>query len=256
MQRLIRLLKIPTEISNVGIIEALYQCISEEELPKIKVVGYASLNLKFFSVDIPFEKTKDVGEEIRKRIREESTIEEAIEHIEEVVEEIKEIHLDVKAPSRAEVGDRITITVTADNEPVKRATVTIAKGLYKERETTDRYGKVTWIPDDRGIYNIRASKEGYLPSVINPIHISLGEVKISEVDVEVTRHTAIFRWETDKTASCKLTVDGILRGVTYKSTSHREEAIGLRSGKTYTFVIEVVDGEGRYEGTFTTESYW
>jgi len=109
VQRLIRLLKIPTEISNVGIIEALYQCISEEELPKIKVVGYASLNLKFFSVDIPFEKTKDVGEEIRKRIREESII---------------------------------------------------------------------------------------------------------------------------------------------------EEAIGLRSGKTYTFVIEVVDGEGRYEGTFTTESYW
>ena len=58
-------INIPTEISNVGIIEALYQCISEEELPKIKVVGSASLNLQFFSIDIPFEKTKDLGEEIR-----------------------------------------------------------------------------------------------------------------------------------------------------------------------------------------------
>jgi len=117
---------IPTEISNVGIIEALYHCISEEKLPKIKVVGSASLNLKFFSVDIPFEKTKDVSEEIRERIREESITKEAIEHIEEVVEEIIEKRLDVEAPSRAEVDDRISITVTADSEPVEGATVTIA----------------------------------------------------------------------------------------------------------------------------------
>lgn len=214
------------------------------------------MDLMLFSVDIPFEKTKDVGEEIRKRIREESITKEVVKHMEETVEEIIEKHLDVKAPSRAEVGDRITITVTADSEPVEGATVTIARGLYKERETTDRYGKVTWIPDDRGIYNIKASKEGYLPSAINPIYISLGEVKISDVDVEVTHHTATFRWKTDKPVRCELTVNGILRGVTHKSTSHREEAIGLRSDTTYTFVIEVVGGEGRYEGTFTTESYW
>lgn len=238
---------IPTSISNVGIIEALYQCISEEELPKIKVVGSASLNLKFFSIDIPFEKTKDVGEEIRKRIRKETK---------EVVEEIIEKHLDVKAPSRAEVGDRITITVTANSEPVEGATVTISRGLSEEGETTDRYGKVMWIPDDRGTYNIRASKEGYLPSVINPIYISLGEVKISDVVVNPSYYSVTFSWKTDKLASCKLTVDGILRGVTYKSTSHREEAISLRSDTTYSYIIEVVDGEGRYEGTFTTKSYF
>ncbi|HIH96376.1 MAG TPA: hypothetical protein HA348_02605 [Thermoplasmata archaeon] len=112
---------------------------------------------------------------------------------------------------------------------------------------------MTWIPDDRGIYNIRASKEGYLPSIINPIHVSLGEVKISDVNVEVTRYTATFRWKTDKPVRCELTVDGIPRGVSYKSTSHREEAIGLPSGRTYEFIIEVVDGEGSYKGSFTTE---
>ena len=51
---------IPTEISNVGIIEALYRCISKEESPKIKVVGSVSLNLKLFSIDVPFEKTEEV----------------------------------------------------------------------------------------------------------------------------------------------------------------------------------------------------
>jgi len=51
---------IPTEISNVGIIKALYQNISGEEPPKIKVVGSVSLNLKLFSIDLPFEKTEEV----------------------------------------------------------------------------------------------------------------------------------------------------------------------------------------------------
>ena len=124
-------INIPTEISNVGIIEALYQCISKEKLPKVKVVGSASLNLKFFSVDIPFEKTKDVSGEIRERIREESITKEAIEHIEEVVEEIIKKHLDVEAPSRAEVDDRITILVTADSEPVEGGDSDDSEGIIQ-----------------------------------------------------------------------------------------------------------------------------
>jgi len=43
-------------------------------------------------------------------------------------------------------------------------------------------------------------------------------------------------------------------GVSY-GTDHQEEAF-LESDTIYTFVIEVVDGEGRYEGTFKTKSYW
>ena len=134
--------------------------------------------------------------------------------------------------------------------------MTIARGLYKERETTDRYGKVMWIPDDRGTHNIRASKEGYLPSGINIIYISTGAVNISNVVVNPSYNSATFTWKTDKTASCKLTVDGVLRGVSPSGTSHRDEALLLRSGTAYTFAIEVVDGEGRYEGTFTTESHF
>ncbi len=51
---------IPTKVSNVGIIKAIYQCISSEERPKLKVAGSVSLNLKLFSIDVPFEETRAV----------------------------------------------------------------------------------------------------------------------------------------------------------------------------------------------------
>lgn len=47
----------PTEISNTGIISALYLGISGKERPKLKVVGSVSLNLKLFSIEVPFEET-------------------------------------------------------------------------------------------------------------------------------------------------------------------------------------------------------
>ncbi|MGB7001532.1 MAG: LEA type 2 family protein [Halobacteriota archaeon] len=51
---------IPTEVSNIGIIKAIYQSISGEERPKLKVAGSVSLNLKLFSIDVPFEETRAV----------------------------------------------------------------------------------------------------------------------------------------------------------------------------------------------------
>lgn len=51
---------IPTKVSNVGIIKAIYQGISSEERPKLKVAGSVSLNLKLFSIDVPFEETRAV----------------------------------------------------------------------------------------------------------------------------------------------------------------------------------------------------
>jgi len=50
----------PTEISNTGIISALYQGISGKERPKLKVVGSVSLNLKLFSINVPCEETKEI----------------------------------------------------------------------------------------------------------------------------------------------------------------------------------------------------
>jgi len=247
---------VPTSISNVGTIEALCLCILEEKLPKIKVTGTASMDLMLFSIDVPFEKTISVSEKLRERIREESIVEEATEIIEEVVEEIPKKKLDVNAPSSADVDELITITVTVDGEPVEGATVKITGVLSKETYTTNRYGEVTWEPDERGTYDISAKKAGYYPSVVNVIRISLGEVEISNVDVNPSYNSATFSWETDKPAICELWIDGNWHGVSpYARTEHQEEAF-LESGETYTFVIEVVDGEGRYEETFTTKSYW
>ncbi len=74
-----------------------------------------------------------------------------------------------------------TITDSADNQPIKSATVTIVE--LNKSTTTNSTGKYSFKPVEHGKYTVTVTKEGYQPFENDEIEVKLGDIKHLDVSL-------------------------------------------------------------------------